>query len=492
MSGSSKHGLCPAPFLQEALFTNTRGYINGRFCQEYGGHVCCLPCPLQDWRYPDNVDAKVGAAGWIAVALLPFSVFLLLTYAILPVKYTNRHYITVCFTLALACMQVAFIVPLGTKPDACYDEITPNDMYSDLSCAFTGALLLFGGIAVVTWSLLRTIALHLQVCWEIVIGPVFMWCATVAGLGVPILITAVMLHFTGVSYRFGGVCHINSENSLGDYWIPLLVFAGLALILQFATIGYCIHIYVRSLFDSDPTSTNHSGLPSYSGSVRTATARQAYKRVRRVLKMQWRSIALVITILANVIYFSVIFVQLNNSLNLTPETKARATPWLLCLVTYQDPTKCTAESKPVAIAEAKLVATMVLLAIVNMWNFIFTVRWSMIQGWIALFRGFLVERVEFVSVDARSRPADTSNYEMLNPRQNMKTPEPLVEVRSPSPAYGHGPKEVAFVGRDASYHRPTMSFSSPRPPSSSQNNKGYTWDATTSFARSNSQMDHRN
>jgi hypothetical protein len=208
--------------------------------------------------------------------------------------------------------------------------------------------------------------------------------------------------------------------------------------------------------------------------------------------LQWRSIALVITILANVIYFSVIFVQLNNSLKLTPETTAKATPWLLCLVTYQDPTKCTAESKPVAIGEAKLVATMVLLAIANIWNFIFTVRWSMVQGWIALFRGFLVERVEFVSVDARSRPADTSNYEMLNPRQNMKTPETLVEVRSPSPAYGYGPKEVDFVGQDASYYRPTMSFSSPRPPSSSQNNKGYTWDATTSFARSNSQMDHRN
>lgn len=389
-------------------------------------------------------------------------------------------------------MQVAFIVPLGTKPDMCYDGITPNDMYTDLSCAFTGALLLFGGIAVVTWSLLRTIALHLQVCWEIIIGPVFMYCAVGAGLGVPVLITALMLHFTGVSYRFGGVCHINSENSLGDYWIPILVFSGMALFLQFATIAYGIHIYVRALFNSDPTSTNHSGLPSYSGSVRTATARQAYKRVRRVLQMQWRSIALVITILANVIYFSVIFVQLNDSLKLTPAKTEEVAPWLLCLVATRDPTKCTAESAPVAIGEAKLVATMVLLAIANFWNFIFTVRWSMVQGWIALFRGFSMERVEFVSVDARSRPADTSNYEMLHPRQNMKTPETLVDVRSPSPAYGLGPKEVNFVERDVSYHRPNLSFSTPRPPSSSQNNKGYAWDATTSFARSNSQMGDHN
>ncbi|KAH8700772.1 hypothetical protein BGW36DRAFT_292218 [Talaromyces proteolyticus] len=496
---SSKNGLCPSPFLQESLFSNATGYIGGRFCQSVGGVSCCLPCPLQDWRYPDNVTSKTNAAGWLAVALLPFQAWLLLTYLVVPVKYTNRQYITVCFTLAIICLQVAFIIPLGTKPQQCHDEITPNDMYTDISCAFSGAVLLFGGIAVVTWSLLRTIALHLQVCWEVIIGPVFMWCSATTGIGVPVLITALMLHYTGVSYRFGGVCHINSPNSMGDYWIPIMVFSGLALLIQFITMGYCIHIYIRSLFDPDPTSTNNSGLPSYQGSVRTMTARQAYKRIHRVIKLQWRSMALVMTILANVIYFFVVFVQLNNSLALTEANRVNAEPWLFCLLEKKNPKECTSEAQLVGIAEAKLVAMVVLLAVANLWNIVFTVRWSMVEGWISLYRSRFIERVEFVSVDARSRPRPTvtHDYEMLDPRQHAKSPEPFVEVRTPSPVvYGSNlPKEVDY-GMDASYTRPTMSFSSPRPPSSSQNNgaNSYGWDVTSSFARSNSrsnsQMSH--
>lgn len=53
-----------------------------------------------------DVHSKTVAASWLAVTILPLSVFLLVTYAVLPVKWTNRHYITICFTLALSCMQV--------------------------------------------------------------------------------------------------------------------------------------------------------------------------------------------------------------------------------------------------------------------------------------------------------------------------------------------------------------------------------------------------
>lgn len=57
----------------------------------------------------------------------------------------------------LACIltqpQIAFIIPLGVKPEQCYNHITPNDMHTDLSCAWTGALLLFGGWVCVTFSM---------------------------------------------------------------------------------------------------------------------------------------------------------------------------------------------------------------------------------------------------------------------------------------------------------------------------------------------------
>lgn len=49
--------------------------------------------------------------------------------------------------------QIAFIIPLGAKPQQCYNDITPNDMYSNLSCAFSGSFLLFGGWLVIMWSM---------------------------------------------------------------------------------------------------------------------------------------------------------------------------------------------------------------------------------------------------------------------------------------------------------------------------------------------------
>jgi hypothetical protein len=48
--------------------------------------------------------------------------------------------------------QLAFTIPLGTKPDMCFDEITPNGMHEDMSCAWTGALVMAGGIGSVVWG----------------------------------------------------------------------------------------------------------------------------------------------------------------------------------------------------------------------------------------------------------------------------------------------------------------------------------------------------
>lgn len=39
----------------------------------------------------------------------------------------------------------------------CYDDITPKDMYSDLTCAWTGALLETGSMAACVWSMRFTL-----------------------------------------------------------------------------------------------------------------------------------------------------------------------------------------------------------------------------------------------------------------------------------------------------------------------------------------------
>ena len=136
-------------------------------------------------------------------------------------------------------------------------------MHSSKICGASGSLILLGGWAGVMWVFLRSLSLHLQICWQVLVGRNFMIFSHAVGWGVPILGLVLALVFSGVSFRFGPTCHINHENSLADFWIPLLIFAGLTVIITFATFGYCIKVYLAALSDT-AASTEGSGLPTYS------------------------------------------------------------------------------------------------------------------------------------------------------------------------------------------------------------------------------------
>src|SRR6266498_5512739 len=107
---------------------------------------------------------------------------------------------------------MGFIIPLGAKPKACHNDITPNDMHSSVTCALSGAFLLAGGWSAIMWIFMRAVALHLQICWQVVIGKTFMWGALAAGWGIPAIGLTFALVFSGVSFRFGDTCHINHKN----------------------------------------------------------------------------------------------------------------------------------------------------------------------------------------------------------------------------------------------------------------------------------------
>ncbi|KAI9930126.1 hypothetical protein MW887_011936 [Aspergillus wentii] len=313
------------------------------------------------------------------------------------------------------------------------------------------------------------------------LGPKFMWGAFLCGWGIPALGTTLMLIYTGVSFRFGGTCHINIDHGLQAYWIPITVFAVAALVLQVVTMAYCIHVYVRSLFDND-TTTNSSGLPSYSASITTVTARQAYKRIRRVLQLQWRGVALVLIIIGNVIFFAVVFIKLDNAVTPNEANVKKAIPWLLCLVTTEGDRKaCAKKAEVLGPNEATLLALLILLSLVGLWNFILFARPSMFVGWVDFFRSKFGKEREFISADPE-RYTDSRAYEMItnSTLPSLKTPEPV--VRAPSPILKASPTTSEHYGRDAKYSRPPMSFSRPLPASP----QGRDWDPKSTFAPSHS------
>lgn len=58
--------------------------------------------------------------------------------AILPVRATRRSYLNVVLLVGIMLLELGFIIPLARQPQQCYNAITPNDMYSSTTCAFSG------------------------------------------------------------------------------------------------------------------------------------------------------------------------------------------------------------------------------------------------------------------------------------------------------------------------------------------------------------------
>lgn len=432
---------------------------------------------MTDWAYPDNFNTATNAADWVNVVGMICCAFLLISWIVLPVEKTHRHYLSISLTCATVLMNLGFIIPLAAKPNQCFNEITPHGMDTSSVCAASGAFLLAGGWAGIMWVFLRALSLHLQICWQLVVGRNYMWFSQVLGWGIPIVGLVILLVFSGVSFRFGGTCHINHENSLADFWIPLLVFAGLTVIIQFATFGYCIKVYLASLTDNSAT-TEGSGMPSYSNSIRTMTPRQAYRRIRRVIQLQWRGIVIVLIIIADVIFFAVIFVFLDNTVESVKTHPEKGLVWAACLVAFNgDKNKCLDKAKDLVVSLPTVTAVLILLAMNGIWLLLLLGRWSMVTGWLDLFGSFRSNRPkkEFVSVDARMDiKQDPRSYEMLS-RDSGKADTvltPISATRSPPRGGRHTPD---YFGQGARYQPHQRSFSSPRPPQQFQ------WDTTEGY-----------
>lgn len=319
---------------------------------------------MAQWTYSDNFSTVGDAADWIAVVSTVCCLFLLLSWAILPIDKTHRHYLSICLTLAVVFMNLGFVIPLAGQPDQCFNKITPNDMQTSGVCAASGTFIIIGGWAGVLWVFLRALSLHLQICWQVVVGRNFMWFSQATGWGIPAIGIILALTLSGVSFRFGTTCHINHHNSLADLWIPLLVFAGLTIIIQFATFGYCIKVYLASLADNNATTENSAGLPSYTNSIRTMTPRQAYRRVRRVIQLQWRGIAIVLIIVTDVVFFAIVFVFQDNTIQNVKNNSSVASPWITCLaLSGGDKYACLKYADDFVVNIATIGAVLILLAV---------------------------------------------------------------------------------------------------------------------------------
>ena len=277
---------------------------------------------------------------------------------------------------------------------------------------------------------------------------------------------------SGVSYRFGNTCHINHKLAAETFWGPLLAFACIAVLLQFATLVYCIRVYIRAMFQDDMVTTELSSqVPSYHLSERTAvTARAAYRRIKKVFMLQWRGIIVVLIIITDVIFFATIFIKSDNTQQAGINDRTKAAPWLLCLALTGDKNQCLDKTSSLVVAEPTVMAVLYLLSLNGYWCLLFLGSPKMIGGWISLIHRPRGPKLEFVSRDAH-RLSDPRHYEMLtSPPQAYQNKgfydikaSPVSEIGTPRTLSVMGERKDYFGSSDAYDSTPQpQNFSRPR------------------------------
>ena len=106
-------------------------------------------------------------------------------------------------------------------------------------------------------------------------GRRFYWITTIIGWIIPGAVFTAAIVATGVSFRFGpNICHINHANSMADFWSWLMVMTGITVLIQTATIVYCVKIYFSNLMsDKSGPETATVPAPSIASSKRKPTVR---------------------------------------------------------------------------------------------------------------------------------------------------------------------------------------------------------------------------
>ncbi|CAD6504193.1 BgTH12-05927 [Blumeria graminis f. sp. triticale] len=231
-------------------------------------------------------------------------------------------------------------------------------MTSSAACALSGTLIIAGGWLGVMWVGLITLALHLQICWNVAVGPVFTRATLVAGWSVPAVAVGLALKFCGVSFRLAAGCHVNAANSLPVLWVPLLLVAALTLIVQLATFAYCGRVYLATLRAPSVSP------PLPHSARRPLSPKDTYHHVRRLVQLQWRAILIVSIIVADIVFFAVVFLAMNRLEAALAAAHETVRPWLVCLIaTSGRGEACSAILQSLRPNESTLISVLALLSV---------------------------------------------------------------------------------------------------------------------------------
>jgi hypothetical protein len=235
---------------------------------------------------------------------------------------------------------------------------------------------------------------------------------------------------------------------------------------------------MANAWSEDSSSTNSSDLPSYTPSTRTTSARVVWQRVKKIVMIQWRSMAVLAFLLVDIIFFSIVWIELDDAITKIHQGKTdHLMPFLACIIinpSMEERARCFPLGQEALISEKISVSVLLLLALTGLQTGLLMIRTTMWVGWKDLISSRFGRRKEFVSLDAKR---DSSDPRII-PMMGMNSPNPRITsagtadtgetgrtTHSMDSSKGHKSPLFAQQQFERTYRQPSGSFSVPRPES---------------------------
>ncbi|KND02632.1 uncharacterized protein SPPG_01720 [Spizellomyces punctatus DAOM BR117] len=346
--------------------------------------ACCISCPhLEAFFPPNKISSYLNVTDSLRAISAILSLFVLISYALLPGKRVHPTVILLWFVAAVFLFSATTFFNLGRrKATQCGDDnVSEADQGNNTTCAVQGAALFYASQASILWCAYLILNLHVTTVWNShFFADKYPFIHTICW-GVPLVVTAVGIYLKGVAFQFGSLCFLSSSRSSPLFFYPMSPFIFLGFAIHLWTVSYV----ARVAAEAGGIGSTSVGEGSSEGSARGESTR---RRVMKIWRTSWRSMLLVTMFLTTFMYFWMFYFTQNDRVQKIGPGTPFITEWLKCILSSDGSQEtCSNILTPHLPSYVVLVLADTFPSLMGIWLFIiFGLRGSIVAEWKEFFR----------------------------------------------------------------------------------------------------------
>ncbi|KAJ2955576.1 hypothetical protein NQZ79_g8425 [Umbelopsis isabellina] len=375
---------CPAPFLKDPLAqAGTNNSISSDTC----ANGCCIPCPVQEYFYPVGWMEK----GFIATDIIRsvsaiLSLFLVISYAVLPDKRTHPSLLIFEFFIALFLYSADVLFVLGNpKRIQCSTDIVASTQDNNLVCAIqaidmisTGGILIYSTLAMALWVSAVIINLHLHTVWNSKFLVNKYLALNIICWGGPLVVTIISLVYHQVQFEFANLCLLSADWIYKLFFDPLAAIVLPSVVIHLATFFHIARVSMKGTTDIEMSDSRTFGTTSQHSRQPLVSHR---RHVVTAFKIQWRALLLALNAMVAFLFYWIFYlVQLPKLANLR-DNKEMLASWVQCMMINHDQNLCSSIVSDKLPPFALLITAEALVSLIGVIVFITFAKRSLWREW---------------------------------------------------------------------------------------------------------------